>query len=307
VVAVVEVTGSNAKFLSRDVITEFRGRGEEIHLLPLSFSEFMSAYQGGDLYQGFSEYMLYGGLPRILAMETPERKAEYLKQLFSETYNLDMKNRSRIRYLSEFDKILDIVASDVGSLTNSHKIKNTFESVEKSPLSQNTIDRYLRILEDAFLIKGVQRYDIRGRKYIGSPLKYYFEDLGLRNARLNFRQIEPNYLMENIIYNELRFRGYNVDVGVVELYEHSGDKTQRQKLEIDFVANLGSKRYYIQSAFAMDSPEKMKQEQRSLENTNDSFKKIIVVRDIIPPLRENNGITIMSIYDFLLNPDSLDI
>jgi len=301
------VTGSNAKFLSHDVITEFRGRGDELHLLPLSFSEFMGAYLGGDRYQGLTEYMLYGGLPRILAMETPERKAEYLKQLFSQTYLLDMKKRSHIRYLSQFDKILDVVASNVGSLTNPQKIKNTIESVEQSSPSQNTIDKYLRILEDAFLIKGVQRYDVRGRRYIGSPLKYYFEDVGLRNARLNFRQTEPNHLMENVIYNELRFRGYNVDVGVVELYNHEKGKTERQTLEIDFVANLGSKRYYIQSAFAMDSPEKMHQEQRSLLHTDDHFKKIIVVRDAVLPLRDDNGVTTLSIYDFLLNPHSLDL
>ena len=301
------VTGSNAKFLSHDVITEFRGRGDELHLLPLSFSEFLSAYPGHDRYLALSEYMLYGGLPRILAMETPERKAEYLKQLFSETYLLDMKKRSHIRYLSQFDRIIDIVASDVGSLTNPHKIKNTFESVEHSSLSQNTIDRYLRILEDAFLITGVQRYDVRGRRYIGSPLKYYFEDVGLRNARLNFRQTEPNYLMENVIYNELRFRGYNVDVGVVGLYDHSEGKVQRQTLEIDFVVNSGSKRYYIQSAFSMDSQEKIRQEKRSLLKTNDSFKKIIVVRDVTLPLRDESGVTTLSIYDFLLNPQSLDL
>ncbi|HJJ39598.1 MAG TPA: ATP-binding protein [Methanocorpusculum sp.] len=302
----VYVTGSNSKFLSKDVITEFRGRGDEIHVYPLTFQEFMAVYNG-DKYDGWTDYITYGGLPGVLLREDEEEKIHYLQTLFTETYLKDIITRNRIRNDDELDVLIDIVSSAVGSLTNPLRISATFESVNHTRISVHTIKSYLNALEDAYLIAGVKRFDVRGRQYIGSPLKYYFEDVGLRNARLNFRQQEENYLMENIIFNELRYRGYSVDVGVVETFEKdSNGKSVRKVLEIDFVANKGSKRYYVQSAFHMPDAEKISQEKRSLVTVRDSFKKIIVVGDIMKLKRDNDGITTMSIYDFLLDDMSLD-
>ena len=302
----VYVTGSNSKFLSKDVITEFRGRGDEVHVYPLTFQEFMAVYDG-DKYDGWMEYVTYGGLPGVLLREDEEQKTQYLQTLFTETYLKDIITRNRIRNDAELEILIDIISSAVGSLTNPLRISATFESVNHTRISEHTIKSYLNALEDAYLIIGVKRFNVRGRQYIGSPLKYYFEDVGLRNVRLNFRQQEENYLMENIIYNELRYRGYSVDVGVVETFEKdSMGKSVRKVLEIDFVANKGSKRYYVQSAFHMPDAEKAEQEKRSLVNVRDSFKKIIVVKDIMKLKRDDDGITTMSIYDFLLDEMSLD-
>lgn len=301
------VTGSNSKFLSKDVITEFRGRGDEIHIFPLTFKEFMGAYDG-DVYHGWAEYVVYGGLPLIVTMKNEEQKIKYLNNLFVETYLKDIIERHKIEKTQELENLINVLASAIGSLTNPPKIESTFKSVLQSSISLNTIRQYIEYLEDAFLIHKAERYNVKGRKYIGSPLKYYFEDVGLRNARLGFRQIEETHLMENVIYNELRGRGYSVDVGVVERRRTDGEgKTIRTQLEIDFVANLGSKRYYIQSAFSMPSEEKKIQEKASLLNVNDSFKKIIVVKDVVNVTRDENGITTMSIYDFLLKENSLEL
>ena len=301
------VTGSNSKFLSKDVITEFRGRGDEIHIYPLTFKEFMEAYEG-DIYHGWAEYVIYGGLPLTVTMKTEEQKIKYLTKLFSETYLKDIIERHSIEKTQELEDLINILASAIGSLTNPPKIHATFKSTIQSSISQNTIRQYIEYLEDAFLINRADRYNVKGRKYIGSPLKYYFEDVGLRNARLGFRQVEETHLMENIIYNELRSRGYSVDVGVVEkrLTDEAG-KDIRKQLEIDFVANLGSKRYYIQSAFSMPTEEKRIQEKASLVNVNDSFKKIIIVKDVVNVTRDEDGITTMSIYDFLLKENSLEL
>ncbi len=301
------VTGSNSKFLSRDVITEFRGRGDEIHIYPLSFSEYMSVYKG-DIYQGWSDYVTYGGLPLCVTMKTEEQKIQYLTNLFSEVYLRDIIERNRIEKTQELEDLINILASAIGSLTNPSKIEATFRSVAHSSLSLVTIRQYIECLEEAYMISSAQRYDVKGRKYIGTPTKYYFEDVGLRNARLGFRQVEETHLMENVIYNELRCRGYLVDVGVVDIRPRTKDGTQlRKKLEIDFVANQGSKRYYLQSAFALPDEEKVKQEKASLVRVNDSFKKIILVKDVMNVRRDEDGITTMSVYDFLLNKDSLDM
>ena len=301
------VTGSNSKFLSKDVITEFRGRGDEIHIYPLTFKEFMEAYEG-DIYHGWAEYVVYGGLPLTVTMKTEEQKIHYLTNLFQETYLKDIMERHRIEKTQELEDLVNILASAIGSLTNPPKIEATFKSVIQSTISLNTIRQYLEYLEDAFIINKANRYDVKGRKYIGTPLKYYFEDVGLRNARLGFRQIEETHLMENIIYNELRSRGYAVDVGMVEKRGKDADgKAYKNQLEIDFVANLGSKRYYVQSAFSMPTEEKRIQEKASLINVNDSFKKIIVVKDVVNVTRDEDGITTMSIYDFLLKENSLEL
>lgn len=301
------VTGSNSRFLSKDVIIEFRGRGDEIHIYPLSFEEFMSVYEG-DVYHGWSDYITYGGLPLCTGMKTEEQKITYLSNLFSEVYLKDIIDRNRIEKTQELEALINILASDVGSLTNPARIESTFHSVSHSALSQTTIRQYIDYLEEAYVVKAAQRYDVKGRKYIGSPVKYYFEDVGLRNARLGFRQVEETHLMENIIYNELRCRGYLVDVGVVEVRSREENGSQpRKKLEIDFVANQGSKRYYLQSAFALPDNEKIRQEKASLINVNDSFKKIILVKDVTGIRRDEDGITTMSIYDFLLNRNSLDM
>lgn len=301
------VTGSNSKFLSKDVITEFRGRGDEVHIYPLTFKEFMEAFDG-DIYHGWAEYVVYGGLPLTVTMKTEEQKIHYLTNLFQETYLKDIIERHQIEKTQELEDLTNILASAVGSLTNPPKIEATFKSSIQSNISLNTIRQYIEYLEDAFIISKANRYNVKGRKYIGTPLKYYFEDVGLRNARLGFRQIEETHLMENIIYNELRKRGYSVDVGVVEKRKNSADgKTERIRLEIDFVANLGSRRYYIQSAFGMPTEEKRLQEKASLVQVKDSFKKIIVVKDVVNVTRDEEGITTMSVYDFLLKENSLEL
>ena len=301
------VTGSNSKFLSKDVITEFRGRGDEIHIYPLTFKEFMEAYDG-DMYRGWAEYVVYGGLPLTVTMKTEEQKIRYLTNLFKETYLKDIIERHHIEKTQELEDLVNILASAIGSLTNPPKIEATFKSAIQSTISLNTIRQYIEHLEDAFIINKANRYNVKGRKYIGTPLKYYFEDVGLRNARLGFRQVEETHLMENIIYNELRSRGYTVDVGVVEKRgTDENGKEYKNQLEVDFVANLGSKRYYIQSAFSMPTEEKRIQEKASLVNVNDSFKKIIVVKDVINVTRDEDGITTMSIYDFLLKENSLEL
>jgi predicted AAA+ superfamily ATPase len=301
------VTGSNSKFLSKDVITEFRGRGDEIHIYPLTFKEFMEAYEG-DMYHGWAEYVVYGGLPLTVTMKTDEQKINYLTNLFNETYLKDIIERYHIEKTQELEDLVNILASAIGSLTNPPKIEATFKSTIQSTISLNTIRQYIEYLEDAFIINKANRYNVKGRKYIGTPLKYYFEDVGLRNARLGFRQVEETHLMENIIYNELRSRGYSVDVGVVEKrgIDENG-KEYKNQLEIDFVANLGSKRYYLQSAFSMPTEEKRIQEKASLVNVKDSFKKIIVVKDVVNVTRDEAGITTMSIYDFLLKENSLEL
>jgi len=300
------VTGSNAKFLSKDIITEFAGRGDEIHMYPLNFSEFMSVYKG-DKYIGLSEYMLYGGIPLVVLRDDAGDKAVTLQKLFDEIYIRDIYKRNRIKNQGEMEDLLNILSSGIGSLTNPEKLKNTFKTVKKSRITSNTIKKYLDCFEDSFLIESSQRYDIKGRAYIETPKKYYFTDLGLRNARINFRQFEQTHSMENLIYNELRMRGYSVDVGVVPIAEKDPDgKVTRKQLEVDFVCNLGSKRYYIQSAYSLPDEEKRAQETRPFRRIDDSFKKIIITKDIVPSQYDEYGILTVNIYDFLLNPDILD-
>ena len=302
----VYVTGSNSKFLSKDVVTEFRGRGDEIHLYPLSFSEFMQGYQG-DKWNGWREYYTFGGLPLILSLETEQKKSEYLKNLYESVYLVDILERNKVRNKAEFDELARIIASSIGSPCNPTKLSNTFRSVKNVTVSSASIARYLSYMEYAFLIEKSIRYNIKGKKYINTQSKYYFSDLGIRNALLGFRQQEESHIMENIVYNELRTRGYHVDVGMVE--ERTTDKnnkTIRKQYEVDFVANQGNKRYYIQSAFAMPDEAKVRQETASLTRIDDSFKKIIVVKDDIMPKRDENGIVTIGIMDFLLRPDSLD-
>ena len=303
----VYVTGSNAKFLSKDIITEFRGRGFEVKMYPLSFSEFMSAYSGS-VQAGFNEYMLYGGLPQILSYTSEEQKVRFLKTLFDETYIKDIKDRHDIRKDDDLEELINIMASGIGALTNPNKLANTFRSEKKSVISYDTVKDYIDYLCDSFLIEKSTRYDIKGKRYINSPYKYYFMDLGLRNARINFRQSEKSHLMENLIYNELRVRGFNVDVGVVPVVTKDKDgKQQRSNLEVDFICNLGSRRYYIQSAYRMESEEKREQERASLLKVDDSFKKIIIIGEEGPVIREEAGITTISIYDFLLKDNSLEL
>ena len=303
----VYVTGSNSKFLSKDVITEFRGRGDEVHVYPVSFREYMDVFDG-DKYEGWSSYVTFGGLPLTVTMATDEQRMAYLTGLFEETYIKDIIERNHIEKVQEINDLINILASGIGSLTNASKIEATFRSVIHSDISLNTIRTYIDHLKDAFIVNEVNRYDVKGRKYIGTPLKYYFEDVGLRNARLGFRQVEEAHLMENIIYNELRVRGYRVDVGVVVKRSRTEEGVQEKKqLEIDFVANMGSKRYYIQSAFSLPEAEKRAQEKASLINVNDSFKKIIIVKDVVKPLYDDDGILTMSIFDFLLNENSLEL
>lgn len=303
----VYVTGSNAKFLSKDIITEFRGRGYEIKMYPLSFREYMSAYQGS-VQAGLNEYMLYGGLPQILSCITEEQKSKFLKTLFDETYIKDIKDRYAIRKDDDLEELINILASGIGALTNPNKLANTFRSEKKSEITYDTIKNYIDFLCDSFIIEKSTRYDIKGKRYINSPYKYYFMDLGLRNARINFRQYEKSHLMENLIYNEMRVRGFNVDVGTVLAYTKNEEgKSQRTNLEVDFVCNLGSRRYYIQSAYRMESEEKIKQERTSLEKVDDSFKKIIVLGEECPITRDEQGITTIGIYDFLLKENSLEL
>lgn len=301
------VTGSNAKFLSKDIITEFRGRGFEVKMYPLSFSEYMSVYPG-TVQAGFNEYMLYGGLPQILSYQTEEQKVRFLKALFDETYLKDIKDRYEIRKDDDLEELIDIMASGIGALTNPNKLANTFQSEKKSAISNDTVKNYIDYLCDSFLIERSTRYDIKGKHYINSPYKYYFMDLGLRNARINFRQSEKSHLMENMVYNELRMRGFNVDVGVVPVVRRGEDgKQHRSSLEVDFVCNLGSRRYYIQSAYRMESDEKTRQERASLLRVDDSFKKIIIIGEECPVTRDEAGITNISIYDFLLKENSLEL
>ena len=303
----VYVTGSNSKFLSKDVITEFRGRGDEVHVYPVSFSEYMETFDG-DKYEGWSSYVSFGGLPLTITMATDEQRMEYLTSLFEETYIKDIIERNHIEKIQEMNDLINVLASGIGSLTNASKIEATFKSVIKSDISLNTIRAYIEHLKDAFIINEVSSYDVKGRKYIGTPLKYYFEDVGLRNARLGFRQVEETHLMENIIYNELRMRGFRVDIGVVVKRGRTEEGVQEKKqLEIDFVANMGSKRYYIQSAFSLPDAEKRAQEKASLINVGDSFKKIVIVKDVVKPLHDDDGILTMSIYDFLLDENSLEL
>lgn len=303
----VYVTGSNAKFLSKDIITEFRGRGFEVKMYPLSFSEYMSAYSG-TVQAGFNEYMLYGGLPQILSYTTEEQKVRFLKTLFDETYIKDIKERYDIRKDDDLEELINIMASGIGALTNPNKLANTFRSEKKSAISYDTVKDYIDYLCDSFLVEKSTRYDIKGKRYVNSPYKYYFMDLGLRNARINFRQSERSHLMENMIYNELKVRGFNVDVGVVPVVtKDENGKQQRSSLEVDFVCNLGSKRYYIQSAYRMESDEKIRQERASLLKVDDSFKKIIVIGEESPVTRDESGITTLGIYDFLLKDNSLEL
>ena len=302
----VYVTGSNARFLSKDVITEFRGRGDEVHMYPLSFAEFMSVYPGTK-QDGWNEYMLYGGIPLVLEFTTPDQKIAFLKSLFEETYISDIVGRHNIRNKAELEELLNILSSAIGSLTNPQKLSATFQTVKKKKISNSTIKRYIDYLCDSFLIDSAIRYDVKGKKYIDTPVKYYFTDMGLRNARLNFRQIEETHSMENIIFNELKMRGFNVDVGVIMQYETNEKGTSiRKQLEIDFVCNQGSKRYYIQSAYVIPDQAKMEQEQRSLMLTGDFFKRMIITKDTPAPYYNESGVLIMSVYDFLLNENSLD-
>lgn len=301
----VYVTGSNSKFLSRDVLTEFAGRGDEIHVLPLSFSEFYACYDGDKEY-AFDDYMVYGGLPAIVSMKTDEQKSTYLKTQFQNVYLKDIVERQHLNNDENIGELLNIIASGISTLTNPTKLSNTFKSVKNVNLSATTIDKYIDYMQDAFIISKVNRYDVKGKKYINTPYKIYFEDVGLRNARLDFRQIENTHIMENIIYNELRYRGYNVDVGVVEARETKDGKTQRKQLEIDFVANQGNKRYYIQSAYDIPDEDKMRQETQSFDKTNDSFKKIIIIEKNTKPRRNEKGYLIMGAKEFLLNPNSLE-
>lgn len=300
------VTGSNAKLLSKDIATEFAGRGDEIHMYPLSFSEFMSVYRG-DKYTGLSEYMLYGGIPLVVLRDDANDKAAALENLFSEIYIRDICRRNRVRNVGELEDLLNILSSAISSLTNPEKLKNTFKTAKKSRITSATIQKYLTFFEDSFLIESAQRYDIRGKAYIETPKKYYFSDLGLRNARINFRQFEQTHSMENVIYNELRMRGYHVDVGVVPIAEKDTEgKATRKQLEVDFVCNLGSSRYYIQSAYSLPDEAKRAQEIRPFRKIDDSFKKIIITKDVVLPYYDEYGILTLNIYDFLLDPKSLE-
>lgn len=303
----VYVTGSNAKLLSRDVVTEFRGRGNVIHVYPLSFKEYMTIYDG-DNYEGYDSYSIYGGLPLTLSFDSDSEKSKYLKELFEETYLNDIIERNKIQNKDELDELLNVISSSMGSLTNPYKLANTFNSEKKLNLSDKTISKYIEYFIDAFIINKAERYDIKGRKYINTPYKYYFEDIGLRNARLNFRQLDDGHTMENIIYIELLRREYNVDIGVVELNEKDvNGKNIKPQYEVDFICNQGSKKIYIQSAYEMKSDLKEQQERKSLLNINDSFKKIIIINGYSKPRIDDNGIITMGVLYFLLNEDSLDI
>lgn len=303
----VYVTGSNAKFLSRDIATEFGGRGDEIHMYPLSFSEFMTVYNGNH-YDGWNDYITYGGIPIVVLAETDDQKISLLNHLFKETYISDIVTRNKIRNVGEMEALLDILSSAIGALTNPNKLQNTFKSVNKSKITATTITKYIEYLEDAFLIEEARRYDIKGKSYIGTPMKYYFMDMGLRNARINFRQMEVTHSMENVIYNELRMRGYSVDVGNLSITE--ADKTGKlvkKHLEVDFICNKGSRKYYIQSAYMLGTDEKMEQEIRPFLKINDSFKKIVITSNTPKPFYTDDGILMMNVYDFLLKQDSLEL
>ena len=299
----VYVTGSNARFLSKDVVTTFRGRGDELRIHPLSFSEYMSVKPDAPFLEThLNEYMLLGGLPQTVTMPTEQQKRSYLQQLFSNTYLIDIKERYSIRNDDDLEELIDVMASSIGSLTNPQKIANTFRSEKRSTITRDTVKTYLDYMQDAFLIERAVRYDIKGRKYIDTPAKYYFEDLGLRNVRLNFRQTEHTHLMENLIYNELRMRGYSVDVGqVTQNTKNENGISERKQLEVDFVCNRGQDRIYIQSAYALPSEEKTEQELRSLKQIKDSFQKVVIVGGMQPTFRNDDGILILNIFDFLLN------
>lgn len=303
----VYVTGSNARFLSKDVVTIFRGRGDEIRVYPLCFKEFMAVYDGTK-EKGLDEYMTYGGMPQLLEYSSEAKKSEYLKALFTNTYIKDIKERYQIKNDAVMENLLDIVSSSIGSLTNPTKLANTLTSIRHENINNKTTNNYLEYICDSFLMERVARYDVKGKRYIESPYKYYFVDLGLRNARVNFRQLEKTHMMENIIYNELRVRGFNVDVGIVPVLKRDENgKMIRSHLEIDFVCNQGSRRYYIQSAYRMPTEEKVEQEEASLRKVDDSFKKIVILGEDILVRRNEAGITTIGVYDFLLNPNSLDL
>jgi predicted AAA+ superfamily ATPase len=299
----VYVTGSNARFLSKDVITTFRGRGDEVRIHPLNFAEYFSVQPVSPLIEPIlNDYLRLGGLPQTVSMQDEIQKREYLLQLFKNTYLLDIKERYDIKNDDDLEELIDVIASSIGGLTNPNKIANTFMSIKKSSISRDTIKLYLDYMQEAFMIEKAVRYDIKGRKYIDTPAKYYFEDLGLRNARINFRQTEPTHLMENLIYNELRIRGYSVDVGQLTYYtKNEAGKSARNVLEVDFVCNKADERIYIQSAYAMPTPEKQEQELKSLKLINDSFQKVVIAGGMQPTYRNNDGILILNIYDFLLN------
>lgn len=300
------VTGSNSKFLSKDILTEFEGRGDEIHILPLSFSEYY-AFKNGDKSEAFDDYSVYGGLPAVALMTTEEQKSQYLISQMQNLYLRDIKNRYSIQNEEAIGEVLDVVASGISTLTNPRNIANTMNTVHGGNICDATVDRYISHMEDAFMLTRVKRYNVRGRKYIGTPYKIYFEDIGLRNARLSFRQIEETHIMENIIYNELRYRGYQVDVGVVESREKNADgKEIRVQREIDFIATLGNKKYYIQSAYAIPNQEKYAQETASFDKTMDSFKKIVVVEKSMKPRRDEKGYVMMGVKEFLLDKNSLE-
>lgn len=300
------VTGSNSRFLSTDILTEFAGRGDEIHILPLSFSEFLPAY-GVNTDAALEEYMVYGGLPATLSFKTDEQKIAYLETQLKTVYLQDVVKRNNLFSDRDIGELMDVLASCISTLTNPAKLADTFRSVKRSTIAASTIGKYIEYLQEAFIIKKALRYDVKGKKYINTPYKVYFEDLGLRNARLNFRQTEPTHIIENIIFNELRYRGYNVDVGVVESREYDGGKDIKKQLEIDFVANLGNKRYYIQSAYDIPTEEKRLQETRSFDKTGDSFKKIIIIERDIRPRRDDKGYLTIGIRQFLLDANSLDL
>lgn len=300
------VTGSNSKFLSSDVLTEFAGRGDEVHVFPLSFSEFYANYTDG-LDYAFDDYMIYGGLPAVAKMQTPEQKMSYLKTQIQNVYLKDIVERHNLSSDENLSELLDVIASGISSLTNPSKLSNTFKSAKNVALSALTINNYITFMQESFVLSKANRYDVKGKKYISTPYKIYFEDIGLRNARLDFRQIEETHLMENIIYNELRYRGYTVDVGVVDTREMVSGSYERRQLEIDFVANQGNKRYYIQSAYDIPNEQKMQQETKSLDKTKDSFKKIIVVGKTMKPRRNEKGYLIIGIKEFLLDANSLEL
>lgn len=299
------VTGSNAKFLSKDIITEFRGRGDQVHIYPLSFAEFMQDRKEHPR-DAWYEYAMYGGLPKLIDIKDEKDKTEYLKSIFKETYLVDILERNNIRNTAELEELLDFLASSIGGLTNPKKLSDTFRSVKNVSIHPDTIKNYLEYLEDSFLIMKAKRFDIKGKKYINTPMKYYFTDIGLRNARIDFRQYEETHIMENVIYNELCVRGYNVDVGVVEYTQYDSNKKKKQtQLEVDFVCNMSSKRIYIQSAYAMPDVKKEEQEQKSLVNINDSFKKVIIIKEGKTHYNER-GILILNLFDFLLDEDSIN-
>lgn len=299
------VTGSNSRFLSTDIVTEFRGRGEEIRIYPLSYSEFMSVY-GGDKLDGWTEYCTYGGLPLVVSMKSDERKMGYLKEQQKNVYINDVIERNNVKNDSELINLVEVISSSIGSLSNPKKISDTFKSTAGIAIDPKTIGSYLKYLEEAFIIEKANRYDVKGKKYLSTPYKFYFSDIGIRNSFINFRQQEETHIMENIIYLELKRRGFNVDVGVIELKTTKENEYIYKQLEIDFIANKGNNKYYIQSAFNMPSTEKIEQEERPLLKINDSFKKFIIVKDYIKRNRDENGIITMSIFDFLLDINSLE-